>query len=102
MSTIKHDLCPTKSLKLLGDFWSLSIIQILSLNEKRFTELQKEIKNINPTTLSSRLKKLEKEKLILRKEETLNKLSVSYSLTAKGQDLLPVFKEIQKFSNKYI
>lgn len=101
MSTTKKIICPTESLKMLGDFWSLSIIQILNHDEKRFTELQREIKNINPTTLSNRLKKLELENLITRKEETLNKISVIYKLTKKGKDLLPVFEQIKKFSEKY-
>lgn len=101
MSTTKTNMCPTKSLKMLGDFWSLTIIQLLSTGEKRFTQLQKEIKNINPTTLSSRLKKLESEKIIIRQKQVLNKLSVTYKLSKKGFDLLPIFKEIQKYSKKY-
>jgi DNA-binding HxlR family transcriptional regulator len=102
MSTPNNPNCPTKSLKILGDFWTLSIIQNLAKKEKRFKELEKEINGINPTTLSTRLKKLEKEKLISRKEETLNKLSVVYGLTAKGRGILPILLEIQKFSKKFL
>lgn len=102
MSTPNNLNCPTKSLKILGDFWTLTIIQNLAKNEKRFKELEKEINGINPTTLSTRLKKLEGEKLIFRKEETLNKLSVVYGLTAKGRGILPILLEIQKFSKKFL
>lgn len=102
MSTIKNKYCPTKSLEILGDFWTLSIVQALSVGEKRFKELEKEITGINPATLSGRLKKLEKEKLIFRKEETLNKLSVVYSLTPKGRGISPILTEIRKFSTRFL
>ncbi|HKB88370.1 MAG TPA: helix-turn-helix domain-containing protein [Patescibacteria group bacterium] len=91
-----------KSLEMLGDFWTLSIIQVLAPSQKRFKEIEKEISGINPTTLSGRLKKLEKEGLVSRKEETLNKLSVVYALTAKGRGILPILIQIRKFSTKFL
>lgn len=102
MSTSNTHLCPTKSLKMLGDFWTLAIIQNLAVGEKRFKEIEGDIKGISPTTLSNRLKKLENEKLISRKEETLDKLSVVYSLTKKGYGILPILTEIKKFSIKFL
>lgn len=102
MSTSNKHICPTKSLKILGDFWTLEIIQTLFSGEKRFAEIEKTIKGVNPATLSSRLKKLERFGLILRKKEIENKLSVSYSLTKKGLGIIPIMDEIQKFSKKYL
>ena len=87
---------------MLGDFWTLAIIQSLAVSEKRFKEIQNDIEGISPTTLSNRLKRLESEKLIFRKEETLDKLSVAYSLTHKGDGILPILLEIKKFSSKFL
>lgn len=86
---------------MLGDFWTLAIIQVLIPGEKRFKEIQNEISGISPTTLSSRLKKLESEGLISRKTETVDKLSVVYALTKKGHGILPVLREIKKFSANF-
>lgn len=93
--------CTEKELKILGDFWTLVIIQTLSDGDKRFSELQREQK-INPTTLTNRLKKLDNLNLINRSEETVDKLSVVYSLTKKGKGILPILKQIKFFSEKYL
>ncbi len=94
--------CSVKELKMLGDYWTLEIIQTLSVGEKRFSELERTLPSINPTTLTNRLKKLELQKIIKRKEETLDKLSVVYCLTEKGRAVLPIFKEIKIFADRYL
>lgn len=105
MSTMKkstHAKCSTKELKMLGDFWILSIIQALRDGEKRFSQLERELPRVNPTTLTNRLKMLESKKIIQRKAETVDKLSVTYALTNKGQGILPVLKQIKIFADKYL
>lgn len=94
--------CSSHELKMLGDFWTLQIIQELSENEKRFSQLERDLPNINPTTLTNRLKKLEAINIIKRKEETLDKLSVVYYLTEKGQGILPVLQQIKIFADNYL
>lgn len=102
MKQAVYSKCSSKELKILGDFWTLEIIQTLGDGEKRFTHLQREIENISPTTLTNRLKKLEQHHLIKRFEETVDKLSVVYVLTEKGQDILPVLKQIKIFAQKHL
>ena len=51
---------------------------------------------------TDRLKKLEKENIIKRQKETIDKISVTYALTKKGQGIIPVIKEISKFANTYL
>ena len=66
MNTIaKTDSC-NASIKLLGDYWTLRIIDSLESGELRFCELQRQIDNLNPVTLTARLKKLEDAELIDR------------------------------------
>ncbi len=99
---IEEEKCSTKELKMLGDFWTLAIIQAIDGGEKRFAQLERELSQVNPTTLSTRLKKLEKQGVIKRQEETIDKLSVVYSLTEKGQGIIPILAEIRKFAEKFL
>ena len=100
--TTKSINCPSEALKLLGDFWVLAIIQILSSGEKRYCEIERELKDSNPTTLTNRLKTLEEHSIIERITEKENKISVSYSLSEKGKAILPIIRQINIFALKYI
>ncbi len=102
MKHVDPGKCSNTELKMLGDFWTLAIVQALDDSEKRFSELQRELTKASPTTLTNRLKKLEEQKIIKRKEETVDKLSVVYSLTDKGRGILPILKEIQVFATKFL
>lgn len=88
------------SLKLLADYWTLRIIDALQKGEVRYCELQRQVDNVNPVTLTDRLKKLEDARLINRSEETLSKVSVTYSLTHLGREILPIIKAVNRFSEK--
>lgn len=84
------------TLKLLGDFWSLRIIDSLSNGELRYCELQRMVGNVNPVTLTNRLKNLQDKKIISRRE--LSRAEVVYSLTALGQKALPVLAAVNNFA----
>lgn len=90
----------TDSLKLLADYWTLRIVDALKGGELRYCQLQRAVGNVNPVTLSNRLKKLEDAQLIIRAEESLNKLSVVYSLSQLGREAVPVINSINRFSQK--
>lgn len=86
------------TLKLLGDYWTLRIIDALQDGELRFCEVQRRVDNLNPVTLTDRLKKLEDAKLLVRKEDTLDKVSVTYTLTSLGKKSLPIIDAINRFA----
>jgi DNA-binding HxlR family transcriptional regulator len=86
------------SLKLLGDFWTLRIIDALATRSLRFCDIQRALDNINPATLSNRLRKLQETNLVKRTEES--KAEVAYELTPLGKEILPVIEAINKFSAK--
>lgn len=94
--------CTKEELKMLGDYWTLAIIQTLADGEKRFSQIERELVDINPTTLTNRLKKLEEQQVIKRKAETLDKLSVVYLLTQKGIGILPVLHQIRIFAQNHL
>jgi DNA-binding HxlR family transcriptional regulator len=91
--------CQAAVLRLLGDYTTLRIIDFLRFGELRFTELQRAIGDVNPVTLTSRLKRLEGMQIVERTRATLNRQSVTYKLSARGGRLLPVLREIQTFSD---
>lgn len=96
-----HPETCTASLKLLGDYWTLRIIDVLKDGKyRRYCEIQRQADNLNPVTLSNRLKKLENAKLIKRIEDVEDKVSVSYGLTRTGHKALPVIDAVNKFSLK--
>ncbi len=87
---------------MLGDFWTLEIIQALADGEKRFSELERLLPGINPTTLTGRLRKLTAQQIIERQKETLDKISVVYLLTKKGHGVLPVLEQMKIFAETYL
>ncbi len=89
-----------ESLKLLADFWTLRLIDELKNGELRYCELQRRAESLNPATLTSRLKKLERAGIIERKDHTCDKISVSYSLTRLGLRALPILQAINLFPGK--
>ncbi|HEX7259347.1 MAG TPA: helix-turn-helix domain-containing protein [Candidatus Saccharimonadia bacterium] len=89
-----------ETLKLLGDFWTLRIIDALKDGELRYCGVQRQAGGINPVTLSSRLKKLEQAGIIRRQDCAQDKISVSYRLTELGRGTLPVLNAINQFSDK--
>lgn len=88
------------TMKLLGDYWTLRIIDALDADEIRFCELQRHVDMVNPVTLTTRLKRLEEAHLVKRSEETVDKISVTYALTDLGKEVLPVIKALDKLSSK--
>ena len=56
-----------KSLRLLGDFWTLRIIESLKDGKLRFCEIQRSVGNVNPATLTKKLQVLEQERFCSRR-----------------------------------
>jgi DNA-binding HxlR family transcriptional regulator len=95
---ITKSVC-TRSLKLLGDFWTLSILNALEAGEMRYCALQRATGNPNPVTLGTRLRRLQDAGLIERLPSNED-ISVSYRLTELGSAALPVVAAIDTFSRQ--
>ncbi len=96
--------CPvTPVIQMLQGKWKLQILYELCIKSPmRFGELKKVLKPITNTALTNALKELEIDDLIQRIQYNEMPLRVEYSLTQKGQDLLPVFYAIMQWGIKYI
>lgn len=80
---------------LFGDMPTLWIIYTLADGAKRFAEIQKHTSS-NPVTLTNRLKKLTKLRVLKRSEGDVDRQSVTYSLDTLGKKILPIIMDIEK------
>ncbi|MFT3822904.1 MAG: helix-turn-helix domain-containing protein [Chitinophagaceae bacterium] len=90
------------TLSVIGGKWKPVILYHLAFGTKRFGEIAVRIPNISRKVLTEQLKELESDKLIERKHYKEIPPRVEYSLTQLGESLIPVFKEMAKWGNKYI
>ncbi len=96
--------CPiSDTIDLLAKRWTLMLLHHMSLNgTMRFGELQAELAGVSSRTLSERLKELEKNGLISRKNYAEIPPRVEYSLSKKGRELITgCFPPIEKWSKKW-
>lgn len=96
--------CPVaRTLELLTGRWTLRVIfELEKYKSVRFGELNRNIGGITNTMLSSTLKKLEQEKIISRNVYDEMPVRVEYSLTEKGEAMLPIFYEMARWGEKYM
>ena len=92
----------TKTLDLLGDFWVLRLIDVLSTSRigLRYCEIERAIPDISPAMLTNRLKKMDKALLLKRAEKSVDKISVTYQLSALGREAIPILRAYERFAKK--
>ena len=90
----KECSCISSTLSLIGGKYSSSVLYLLANHDGsiRFNELKHSIGDIPCKTLSSTLKMMEEDELLLRTEYPQVPPRVEYSLTEKGRSLLPVLE----------
>jgi DNA-binding HxlR family transcriptional regulator len=89
------------TLKVVGGKWKMLILYLLAENQPvRFNEMQRQIGAITFKTLSSQLKELEADGMIIRKEYPQIPPKVEYSLTHKAETLLPVLEQLCEWGEK--
>lgn len=91
-----------EAMKLVGDFWTLHIVDVLRGQELRYCEIERALPFSNPATLTKRLKRLEEAGIVGRLVETRDKQSVTYVLSEKGAGILPLLDSIKEFTVKHI
>jgi DNA-binding HxlR family transcriptional regulator len=75
------------ALDRVGDRWSLLIVEALLDGPRRFNELGEAVAGIAPNILTERLRRLERERILVSTPYQQRPPRMSYSLTAAGQDL---------------
>ena len=81
------------TLSLISGKWKMVILYLLAENKiVRYNELRRMIGSVTFKTLSAQLKELEADDLIVRKEYLQIPPKVEYSLSEKGESLIPIME----------
>lgn len=95
--------CPVaKVADLLGDSCSLLIVRDLLTQPRRFGEFEASLSGVSSRTLSKKLKNLEEEGLITRKEFNTHPPKVEYRLTRKGEAFHGVVDAMRAYGKRYL
>ena len=95
--------CPVfNTFNIIGKKFSILILRNMIYDKQtRFNEFLNSIEEINPKTLSIRLKEMEKDGLIRRQVYDETPIRIEYYLTQKGKELQPILEQMALFSVKY-
>ena len=95
--------CPIdNTFKIIGKKFTIHIIRNMSrLTQSHFNEFIDSIEGINPKTLSTRLREMEKNGLIQRSVYPGTPVKIQYFLTKKGRALTPILDQMAEFSMQY-
>ena len=93
--------CPVRNvLNRVGDKWSMLVLFTLeSTPTIRFKELQRNIPDISQKMLTTTLKTLEADGLIIRKAYPEIPPRVEYELTSRGKSLLPLIDHLLSWAS---
>ena len=96
-----HIGCIASTMEIIGNKWTALILRDLVTGSKRFCELEKSVGTINPRTLSQRLDDLEEHGIITKESFAEVPPRCEYTLTRKGEDLVPILQQMAKWGTKY-
>ena len=91
------DGCPvTGALQMVGDKWTMLVARDLITGPKRTTELLAALHPISSRTLVGRLRDMEQDALVERRDFGGSPPHVEYILTERGRLLLPLLDALRK------
>lgn len=87
------------ALDIFGGKWKPRLLCIIANDEPiRYQKLKEQMENISDTALADRLKELQNAGIVKRHQFNEMPLRVEYSLTAKGETLIPVLNKISAWA----
>lgn len=88
----------------IGQKWKIPILWYLAKEKRplRYNEFKKRIPSITNIMLTKSLKELEASNLISRKEYDVVPPKVEYSLTKRGESLIPILYSIHEWGKEQI
>ena len=104
MDTIERKCGVLETIELLGGRYKLLIIRVLLYEQRalRFGALQRMIPNVSQKTLTRNLRELEGSGLLTRTAYAEVPPRVEYELTESGKNLMPVFRSMKDWGEKYL
>lgn len=100
-SSVKN--CSLKEvLDIIGGKWAMPIVYRLSNGKMRFKELERSVDGINTRMLVKELKNMEANGIITREVFATVPPTVEYTLTNKGEKLLPSIFSLYSWGQEFI
>jgi DNA-binding HxlR family transcriptional regulator len=100
---ISEKTCSLKEvLDIIGGKWAMPIIYFLSKGKMRFKELERTVEGINTRMLVKELKNMEANGIITREVFATVPPTVEYTLTNKGEKLLPSIVSLHNWGQEFI
>lgn len=85
------------TLKIIGGKWKPLILYFISVDVNRFGQLQRMMPGCSKRMMTTQLRELEADGLVDREVFAEVPPKVIYTLTAKGESLRPLFRELSKW-----
>jgi DNA-binding HxlR family transcriptional regulator len=99
---ISEKTCTLKEvLDIIGGKWAMPMIYILSKGKMRFKELERSVEGINTRMLVKELKNMEANGIITREVFATVPPTVEYTLTNKGEKLLPSIVSLHTWGQEF-
>ncbi len=98
-----HNICALNvAIDAIGSRWIAQIVYSISKGFNRFHLLNEELPNISEQVLSRKLNRLEAQN-ILNKDVLPNTIpiGIQYTLTSKGEDLIPILKRLCEWERSH-
>jgi len=92
MSELAH------ALAVVGQKWTLLIVEDLLAGPRRFTEIERSLGDANPKMITARLRDLEGAGLVSRTTYAEVPPRVEYALTARGRELRSTIEALRRFA----
>ena len=94
-------LCPVaRAEKVVGDRWTVLILRELTMDSRRFEEIQAQT-GATPQMVAARLKKLEADGLVERRIYSKRPPRHEYYLTEKGEAFRPVLRALRAWGETW-
>lgn len=95
-------VCPVETtLSLISDKWTVVILRDLLTGTKRFNELIRSVTGITQKVLTSHLRNMESNGLLIRKVYAEVPPRVEYTLTETGYSLKPILDAMYAWGEDY-
>jgi len=95
--------CPVaRTLDIIGERWTLLLLRDLFLHgPRRFQDFQEALPGVAPNTLSARLKALEANGVVERRQYSDHPVRLEYRLTDRGKSLGPILKALRDWGTRH-
>ena len=102
MAESEHGSSPlADALARVGDRWTLLVVEALLAGPRRFNDLLGQIPGIAANILSERLKRLEREALLVARPYSERPPRAAYELTAEGKELAGALRLLAQWGARH-